>query len=54
MIRALVSTLLGMTGLIMSVLGVFGTPIIVTLTPWALGYFRFNFLFSWCFYVEIR
>ena len=36
-ILALVLTLIGMAGLIMGVLGIFGTPIIATLSPWALA-----------------
>lgn len=34
---ALILTLVGMAGLIMGVLGIFGTPIIASLSPWALA-----------------
>jgi hypothetical protein len=34
---ALILTLVGMIGLILGVLGIFGTPIINSLSPWALA-----------------
>ena len=36
-ILALILTLVGMIGLILGVLGIFGTPIINSLSPWALA-----------------
>lgn len=34
---ALILTLVGMGGLILGVLGIFGTPIVNSLSPWALA-----------------